>query len=334
MTDVMLPNIDPNSMDWGIDGVGAINQSPLNNAIQTRSRVGDAWNCSLDYRKITEGDRQELVAYIAELRGVVGRSFIRNHSHQVRGTFPTSELSPNVNFDSSVSPWTGTLAALSVNGRRLKIRNTTAAIGQARSGALTTINGAGYVFRVMCITGSTTSWILRAGTTAGGSEYIASTETTAGLKTFRFTTTGTTLHLTVMCNSIVLGDFVFADFITCARAMRVNGAAQTGSSLTISDAAGIADGELLRGDFVEVLKTTSSIEVGELKRLTQDFDRQTSSPEILFFEPPLRGAPADNSGVIVFNPLMKGVLVNDDLTWSTKPPGFISRVGLDFIEDV
>ncbi len=326
MTEVMFPtSIIPTVSDLHLQSIAGISVSPFSNARQTVSRVGTAWGGTIQVKNVAGGDRRELMAFLSELDGMANRFYLRDHTQVgISGSFPSTEISPNSSFDTSVSPWTASSSAISVNGRRLKVRNTTAGAGSARSGALTIANGATYVYRVMCYPGNVNNWLIRAGTTAGASNYVGSTETTPGLKTFQFQSSGTVVHLAVYCQTSTSGDFVFFDNVTVTRCGQVNGASQTGNILVIDNMSGTGDGVLLRGELVEF--------GGEVKRLTQDFDDQASNRR-LFFEPAIRTSPSTNTPVITLNPMMKCIADTNSLSWSNRR-GVFSDFSLPFIEDI
>jgi len=84
----------------------------------------------------------------------------------------------------------------------------------------------------------------------------------------------------------------------------VNGAAQTGSTLTTDGWTISQTGILKAGDYIGVN--------GELKVITADANSNASGQATLTFEPPLRASPADNAAITVSAPKCTFRLADDD----------------------
>lgn len=91
----------------------------------------------------------------------------------------------------------------------------------------------------------------------------------------------------------------------------VNGAGQTGTSLTIDGAPANTVRWLREGDFFEVS--------GELKRVVQDIDVDGSGEATLVFEPYLRDSPSENDPIDITSPRVKMRLSDDrQQSWPTN----------------
>jgi hypothetical protein len=83
----------------------------------------------------------------------------------------------------------------------------------------------------------------------------------------------------------------------------VNGASQTGSSLTIDGCTHSVTGWLLPGDFFNVN--------GELKMATSQVNTNSSGQATINFKPALRSSPADNAPIITTRPYCTMILADD-----------------------
>lgn len=101
----------------------------------------------------------------------------------------------------------------------------------------------------------------------------------------------------------------------------VKGAAQTGNTLAIDGCT--VGGTLLAGDLFAVN--------GELKMLVADATADGAGEMTLTFEPPLRGAPADNMALTLSKPTATFMLAADETKWNTQP-GRLSTFAIDALE--
>ena len=110
---------------------------------------------------------------------------------------------------------------------------------------------------------------------------------------------------------------------TIAGTPLVNGASQTGNTLTID---GCTVGTtLLAGDFFSVNS--------ELKMVTADVTADGAGAMSITFEPPLRSSPADNAALTTTRPTARFMLQEDVQAWSTRP-GLRTDFELVFVEDI
>lgn len=111
------------------------------------------------------------------------------------------------------------------------------------------------------------------------------------------------------------------------------GAVTTSAGTTGSTSAGVTSlalkglpasstGLVLPGDRVEI--------AGEMKIATQSLDSDAAGRGVLYFEPAMRSAPADNAPVIIGQPMGRFILT-EDASWTTRP-GMFSDITLNFIE--
>jgi hypothetical protein len=103
----------------------------------------------------------------------------------------------------------------------------------------------------------------------------------------------------------------------------VNGAGQTGDSLTISGLPADADGYLLAGDYIQ-LGTGGA---ATLHKVLNDVDTNASGIGLIDLYPSIRTAPVDAAAVVVAN--AKGVfrLATNETNWSINE---VTHYGLSF----
>jgi hypothetical protein len=129
-------------------------------------------------------------------------------------------------------------------------------------------------------------------------------------------------QLTATANNFFLEDHSYSRRADGTGTPLVNGASQTGNTLTTDGWSGTYAMRI--GDFFEVN--------GELKMSTTDA-AITAGAATLSFVPELREAPADNAAITITNP--KGVfrLTSPVTTWSNRSPR-ISSFSFECVEDV
>jgi len=107
----------------------------------------------------------------------------------------------------------------------------------------------------------------------------------------------------------------------------VNGAGQTGTSLTIDGAPANINDWLMAGDYFSV--------DGRLKRLTAPVNTNGSGEATLVFEPFIMTAPADNAAIIINNPKAKMRLVDDtQLSWPSNHNGIYGEKTFSAFESI
>lgn len=100
-----------------------------------------------------------------------------------------------------------------------------------------------------------------------------------------------------------------------------DGVAQTGSALYLKGLPASTNGLLLTGDWVEI---TTGAQSSQPVRVARPLNSDAAGFGYLQFEAPLRTSPADNSGVMVCNPLIRASLDHRDVEWSEHDDGFSS----------
>lgn len=96
----------------------------------------------------------------------------------------------------------------------------------------------------------------------------------------------------------------------------VNGAGQSGASVTTDGWTPSTAGILKAGDFIGIN--------GELKLVVADCDSDAAGLATVVFEPPLRASPADNAAIVVNKPTAVFKLDESRSAWTTNAPGFDS----------
>jgi len=105
------------------------------------------------------------------------------------------------------------------------------------------------------------------------------------------------------------------------------GTAQIGSALYTKGWPASTNGLLLADDQFEVITSRGS----ELKILTAPVNSDAAGLAYMQFEPPLRGAPADNAPIIVHQPMGRFGYVGESPGWDNDP-GFWSSASCEFEE--
>lgn len=101
----------------------------------------------------------------------------------------------------------------------------------------------------------------------------------------------------------------------------VNGASESGSSLSIDGATAGVSAWLKTGDYFAIDMPSGH---RELKLITQNIDTDGGGAATLQFTPPLRETPADNATVIVSEPTTVMQFVDETIVWDGDRNGNIS----------
>ena len=320
MPDVRLARVAPRI----IDATGRYS-SPLNGVVRTVSRPGDRWGMRLDYENLQDQDRARMEAFVLQLRGAANRAILGPRDWKQRGSFDTAELAPNNSFNLGTNNWTATGATFTAADRIARVANSGAAAGRITSDAITIVSGQSYAVRALSIPGNVSNWKFAVGTTAGASDYIASTPTNQDqLATSTFTASGTVAYISLYCNTSVSGDFVYFSLVSLTRCGLVNGGAQTGSVIKCDAMGASGTSVLLPGDWVSI--------GGELKRVTVPLDVNSSNAYISV-SPPMRTSPGDNTPVINKYPTGRFIMSGNESGWQTEPGRFATS-SFDLVEAV
>lgn len=106
-----------------------------------------------------------------------------------------------------------------------------------------------------------------------------------------------------------------------------SGSNQSGSALYVKGLPASTDGLLLETDQFEVITSYGS----ELKFVTAALNSDSVGMGYLQFEPPLRGVPADNAPIIVYQPMMRALFTGELVGWENEP-GVVTRASAEFEE--
>lgn len=112
-------------------------------------------------------------------------------------------------------------------------------------------------------------------------------------------------------------------------AAATGGTSQSGSALHSKGWPASSSGLLLADDQFEVITSRGS----ELKILTAPVNSDAAGLAYMQFEPPLRGAPSDNSPIIVHQPMGRFIYTGESVGWDNDP-GFFTSASCDFEEAI
>lgn len=333
--DLIWPaNIIPNEMSWGLVDHTAVVVSPLSGATRTYPRPGTRWSVMYRLNAKSGAERHQMLALIAQLRGRANRVVLTDIARRRRGVFPTLELISNNTFATTVG-WTPSAeVTLSASAHALRaVRDTVSADQTVRHGAVTTIAGAAYVFRVHSYIGrGSMDYRLRVGTSAGGNQLAADSadRTAGGVATLGCVASGSTTYPSILdgINGRSAGDFQHYQWPTFARCALVDntptgGIPQTGMGVYLKNLPTSTNDLIVAGDLVEL--------GGELKCAVAALNSDSSGKGYLMFEPAMRAALVDSTPVVIHQPFGRFMLNTDTTEWSTVP-GVLSDFELSFIE--
>lgn len=99
-------------------------QSPLSGAVRTVSRPGERLRLRLDFVNLSAGQRSQLQAMVAKLRGGANRVYVPLHGMAARGSFPSDELFVNSTFTAGIDDWATINCTASLSDGVVQIRPT------------------------------------------------------------------------------------------------------------------------------------------------------------------------------------------------------------------
>ena len=343
MSDILLPpwlNMARVAFKY-VDSTG-VSVAPYTGAKKTASWGGDRIAASLEFT-MTGGasgagkmQQAALIGFLTSLKGKQNRAYLHNQALRRRGSFPTGELLLNSTFESGTG-WASSdvsQSAITFDDRVIRaFRVGVATDCQLRANQVTVVSGAAYAARLMSYSRKgPMAYRLFMGTTIGATNIAASAAdiTTGGLQTLTGIASGTALHFCISDRSSggrAIGDHMDFSFASVSRCILVNGASQVGSALTVDQLPASTAGLLLPGDPIEVLTSRGS----EYKIVTATLNANAAGQGSIYFEPPLRGAVADNAAVIVDRPMSRCIFMGDVPTWENTP-GVFTTSSADFEE--
>jgi hypothetical protein len=309
------------AMEFEIERNVAMPKSPTNRAFQRQVRDGDRWVGTLNFQKFDGDDAGVLEAFLTQMTSGDNHLFLSPPQNSVRGNWNPQELVTNGDFKNNTTGWTTAGAALSVNARRLKIKNTTAAQYNAYQDVAAEANKP-HVLIADGYRGASTNGIIEVHRTAGGFEYGTGNNTVPSRLVLLGTPTVAAMRLVLWAGSAVNGEDTLYGGVSFCRCLQVAGASQTGNRLNVDGGPTSVNAALKAGEFVTVLVTPDSTLRYQLVKLTEDFDTDSNGAGAIAFEPALRAAPADNAAVIVRNPFGMFTLADHRAPSSISPPLF------------
>lgn len=335
--------LEPSAVTWTLEHNVGMSVNPLGNTLQRVVRSGPRWRATVEYPPLQGADAKLFAARLDEMSRGDRWFYFPVPQAEFSGNWNVENLITNGDLaNETTSGWTaGYSATLSNNARRLKVSNGSTGSPTEDGAALQNVTME-----------ANKPHILLAGAMPGGpSEIVSATidrqsdgvdeETTGNLTAptliaLDISPTVSGMRVNLYNRSQYTEGYVYFGNVSLARCLRVNGSQQIGNKLLVdggptsasSPTTGL-NAALKAGEFV-CFKGGNQY---ELKRLTSDFDTDSTGAGYLEFEPFIRTAPADNAPVIVYKPFVRMILAQHTSAHSintAKHHGFV----LDLIEDV
>lgn len=92
MTDILFPNVVPNSSQMTLVSNTQTFVSPLTGAVQTTDRGGERWRMTLNFTNLTTTERNQLQQFISAMNGQENRAYVPIFEYEQQGNISTSEL--------------------------------------------------------------------------------------------------------------------------------------------------------------------------------------------------------------------------------------------------
>jgi hypothetical protein len=301
----------------GIASNTAASGSVFSGALRTLARSGDRFTFDIAVSGATDREAFPLRAALrrlsSALRGQTNRLWFADPSYKPRGSFPTVELLGNPNFVLGPVGWTTSNASLTVADAYARVQNSGSAAGYiVNVGAAATISGAAYVARALTYPGSQSAWKVNCGATAGDAGLLTSGALT-GQRLYwgALTAGGTSVYVSLLCNTATANDFVHYLYVSLSRCALVNGGSQTGPNLNIQALPASTSGLLLPGDRVQIGTQINTVDA--------PLNSNGSGLGLLQCTLPWRVSPVNGAPVIIFNPMARCILTNSSGTWDESP---------------
>jgi hypothetical protein len=341
MADILLPPWlgQARLSESYVDSTGR-SVSPWTGKSRTVTLGGDRMHFAVDFTatggKTRQAEQGALVSFLLKLRGKQNRAYLAPVS-KLRGSFPTGELLPDPMFALGTAAYTLSNANVTASASERvyrAVRSSIAADTVIRAASVTTVSGAQYVARVFTRAGKgVLDYRLRIGTTTGGSEIAqsAADQTVAGEHVLTGAATGTSTFFSIVdgVGGRSIDDYIdyqFASFSRCP--LSVGSTAAFTSAMAIDALPVSTTGLLLPNDCFEVVTSYGT----EYKIVTDAVHSNSSGAGYLQFSPPLRGTLADNSPIILVNPMARTLFVGEVPSWLNEP-GIITTASAEFEED-
>lgn len=348
MTDVLLPTWLKhvrNEFEY-IDNT-AVSRGLYTGITQSTGLGGDRMGGTLEYAPtggmISIVEQGALTSFLMRMRGKQNRAYLFDKSYRKQGSFPATELIGLGTFPGGTSGFTaGAQNTNSVQNRVLAATRSTvsaATLSLQTSSGVTVTASTPYVLRAFIVAGKgnypNTGFRFRAGTSLGDNSLFTGTTTTSfGMLTDVYTTGGATTTAFPALEDrnsagVSVGDFFFVQYLSMSRCPLVNGALAANASAVAIDALPASTaGLLLPGDQFELITSRGS----ELKFVRNALNSDSSGTGYLMFDPPIRAAVADNSPVILLNPMSKCMYTGDRIRVSNDPGWIMNAAPFPFEE--
>jgi hypothetical protein len=243
MSDVLIPPWiipEKETHEWLDEGSSVFRSAFAPGLAQSQSYGGLRLKLSRSHTVRGE-EKAQLLSVLKATRGAYNRVRTRVH-FALRGSGLGDELITNGTFGSGTTGWTsGSAITLSVQDRLIRCeRNamTGAAVALSQSSTVTVTQYAPYVQRFFVIggVGGHTLFTHRAGSSAGGTQYLSDvSDTGPGMIQETFTPTSTTAGIGLVdaaSSGLVAGNFFYVSMASIGRCMLVDSAS---NSLVRSD---------------------------------------------------------------------------------------------------
>lgn len=276
---------------------------------------------------LAQKDSQRLVTWASQMARAGVRCYIPHFAFSPLGALGVAELISNGTGLLNTTGWTaGGSATLSVNNGQLEVANGAASAGNA-STPITCVIGQTYVVAAILTAGSTGTANVLIGTTAGGSQ-VSSTAVTPGYIFIVFTATATTHYVGLQTNTAVSGDYTFWARISATQGALVNGANQTGNSLTINGLPASLTNAIAAGDYLQLA-------TGQVVRAVMDASTGVGGAfsTTVFIEPAIRTSPANASGIRLLSPEVPFAFPKANSSQTFQAPR-IGSLSISLVEDI
>lgn len=315
------------SGNWRLERSQAVAFNPFG---KTRDRTefdGAVWRGALSCPKYNDEDAAVFETWLDQVSKAENSLYISPPQNELRGAWSLPELVSNGTFEGGVTTgWTGTGATLSINARRLKIKNSGAAIGYARQ-TLTVEADKAYVLLVDLHPGNVEGWRIRLLDGADVEEHVSYYDRPGRVPIVHIPSS-TSLKVELGCNTAVAGDDVKFANVRAARCLLVDDSLAVGNELAVKQGPVSTDGALKVGQFVTIRLWNG----WQMVRLIEDLDTDANGKGVLKFEPELRDGVLGGGAVVVHAPFMRATLEAPVSEAQLEPANF-KGMAVDFLED-
>lgn len=304
------------SLEWELERSVAVPSSPTNRSLQRQVRDGDRWVAGLAFEDHDGDDAGVLESFLRQ--AIRGDSWLYLSPPQstVRGNWNPADLITNGTLYAGVTTdWNASGSTLSVNARRLKVKNTGAGSGNANQ-LVTMEANKPHVLLVDGWRGVATSAQYLVQRVSDSVNEVNSSVTVPARTVLLVTPTVASMRVLLVVNEAVANRDLAFSGVSLTRCLQVNGASQTGTRLNVDGGPASVNAALKAGEYVCLLVGSNY----QLVQLVEDFDSDSAGAGTLAFEPALRGSPADNAAVIVRYPFGRFIVGGHRAPSSIAPP--------------